>query len=434
MLERGDRVVCGLSGGADSVCLLSVLDELKDELGITLCAAHINHGIRGDEADRDENFCRELCSRLGVELFVKRVCIPELSRELRIGEEECGRRVRYGFFNEIAGEGGKIATAHNMNDCAETLIFNLARGASLKGAGSIPPVRDNIVRPLLETDRKEIEEYLKDKGLDFVTDSTNLQNEYTRNKIRNEILPALGKINESAVRNLAYFSSLAREDEEYISGGLTAQKKETLDGDKVKTAEFLKLPVSLQRRMARDFLSELTDNEIHSKHIEAFLQFAVSNDRQSVNIADIRLKKSDGLIEYYPLNSEGFEIPVNAENCEIQYPYGRLDMRLYETKDLQNIHIKQLDNLIDYDKINSNLTLRSRRAGDSFTFAGRGVTKSLKKLFIEEKIPLYLRDRIAVLDCGGETVFTEGFGVSKKYKADENSKRILEIKIVKQEN
>ena len=216
MLEKGGTVVVGLSGGADSVCLTHALWSIKDELDLTLVAAHVNHGIRGGEAQRDEDFCKAFCEKYGIEFKVLKADIPALSQQQGLGEEECGRKVRYEFFSSLAGENGKIATAHNLNDNAETLLFNLTRGTALKGAGGIPPVRDNIIRPLILTPREEIERYCADNSLSFITDSTNLKNEYTRNKIRNIIIPQLKEINSDAVSALAGFCEYAREDSVFL--------------------------------------------------------------------------------------------------------------------------------------------------------------------------------------------------------------------------
>lgn len=428
MLEKGDRVVVGLSGGADSVCLTHVLYSLKDELGITLCAAHINHSIRGDEADSDEQFCRDFCKGLGIEIFVKKADVPSMSRELHIGEEECGRIVRYEFFSAVAGQDGKIATAHNKNDNAETLLLNLVRGSSLKGACAIPPVRGNIIRPLLDVSRSEIEAYIAENKLDFVTDSTNLQTEYARNKIRNEILPLLQSINASAVDNLASFTGYASEDNAYVLKELERVYKETADGEKLISDRFNSLDISLKRRAAERYLKNVLKTDVFSKNIDALIEFS-QGGKTAENIGNTKFKKENGYIFPYPEQAKAFKISLKAKELSADYPYGKLKIRRLQTKDLQNIKIMLLDNLIDCDKINDVLILRSRQEGDSFTFGKRGISKSLKKLFNEEKIPLEKRNKIAVLESGGKVVFVEGFGVNKAFKADEHSKNILEITI-----
>ena len=185
MLNQGDSVIVALSGGADSVALLNVICSFKEKYNLKIYAAHLNHGIRGEEAERDENFCKILCDKLNIELFTKRINIRQLAKVQKISEELCGRNERYSFFENLSRRlNAKIATAHTASDNAETVLFNLARGSSLGGISGILPVRDNIIRPLIYVTRAEVEQYCKENNLDYVTDSTNLTDDYTRNHIR----------------------------------------------------------------------------------------------------------------------------------------------------------------------------------------------------------------------------------------------------------
>ena len=194
LLSDGDTVVCGLSGGADSVGLLLALYELREKLGINVEALHVNHCLRGEESDRDEEFCCQLCSRLGIPFSAFRVDVKSYAKEHSLSDEEAARKLRYGVF-EANSQGKKIATAHNANDNLETVILNLARGSALKGMAGIPVRRNNIIRPLLTVSREEIEAFLSERGQEFVTDSTNLSDDYTRNKIRHKIIPLMNELN-----------------------------------------------------------------------------------------------------------------------------------------------------------------------------------------------------------------------------------------------
>lgn len=214
MLQRGDAVVAALSGGADSVSLLYALKELSGELGITVSACHINHHLRGEESDSDMRFCEELCSRLGIPLSVREAEVGSMQQKHE-SLEECARRVRYDFFAEVSG-GKKLATAHNSNDCAETVLLNLMRGTGLKGLCGVPPVRGNIVRPLIYCTRDDVEEYCKSKGLTWVTDKTNLCDDYTRNKVRHIILPEMLKINGSLFSTMNRMEKSLREDSDFL--------------------------------------------------------------------------------------------------------------------------------------------------------------------------------------------------------------------------
>lgn len=427
MLSHGDRVVVGLSGGADSVCLTHILNSLKNEYSVELIAAHVNHGIRGAEADRDEKFCREFCENSGIEFHVLKADIPALAKEKKLSEEECGRLVRYEFFNKLAGEKGKIATAHNQNDCAETLLFNLTRGSSLKGAGSIPPVRDNIIRPIIECSRQDIEEYCESNNLKFVTDSTNLENEYTRNKIRNEILPKLREINPSVCKNLASFSFLARDDEEFIQGEAENVFLKCTDGENLKSGEFNSLNISLKRRVAYKYLKQFTKADIDRKHIDAFIDFSLN--RAAFQCVDaLSFTKQNGVISLKKPFAEPFRIELDALSGTVDYNYGQLEFVTLSQKDLQKLNKQEYDNLIDCDKIGNTLVLRSRIDGDSFTFPKRKVTKSLKKLFNEDKISPESRNTYAVLESDGKIAWLDKYGVSKDFRVDKESVNIIYIK------
>ncbi|MDE6539854.1 MAG: tRNA lysidine(34) synthetase TilS [Ruminococcus sp.] len=198
MINKGDTVICGLSGGADSVCLLVVLYRISRKIGFSVKALHVNHCLRGDESNRDENFCRKLCRELNIPFKAVSCNVTAFAEENGLSIEESARKLRYEIFSENS-VGAKIATAHNANDNLETVIFNLVRGSALKGLSGIPPVRDNIIRPLLVVSRAEIEEYLRNIGQNYVTDSTNLSDDYTRNKIRHQVLPVLCGINPSLI-------------------------------------------------------------------------------------------------------------------------------------------------------------------------------------------------------------------------------------------
>lgn len=214
MLQKGDAVVAALSGGADSVSLLHALCALSEELGITVSACHVNHHLRGEEADADMHFCEDLCGKLGVELRVFEAEVASMQRRHE-SLEECARRVRYDFFAEVSA-GKKLATAHNANDCAETVLLNLMRGTGLKGLCGVPPVRGNIIRPLIFCTRGEVEEYCRSSGLEWVTDKTNLSTDYTRNKVRHIILPEMLNINGSLFSTMTRMECSLREDSDYL--------------------------------------------------------------------------------------------------------------------------------------------------------------------------------------------------------------------------
>lgn len=428
MLENCDRIVVGLSGGADSVCLLSVLNSLKAEYGFSLVAAHINHGIRGAEAQRDEESCKRLCESLDVPLEILHADIPTLSKQQGIGEEECGRIVRYDFFRSLAGERGKIATAHNLNDNAETLLLNLVRGAGSKGACGIPPVRDNIIRPLIETDRKSIEKYCEENELQYVTDSTNLECEYSRNKIRIKVLPTLCEINQNAVGALSGFASRMREQEAFLESVVNEKYALCVKNSVLYEAEFSALDIFLKKRIAGRFLSELSHGEVESKHIDDFLRF-VGSGKTLVTASATEIVSRDGKIFKKPEQAEQFSVDFSLDDKKVNLPFCEISIEKYDIKDLQNLNKDILDNLIDCDKISNTLILRSRKDGDKFTFSKRRVTKTVKKLFNEDKIPPEVRNRMIILDSDGEVVWLRGYGTNKKFRIGANTKKAIKLNI-----
>lgn len=428
MLENCDRIVVGLSGGADSVCLLSVLNSLKAEYGFSLVAAHINHGIRGAEAQRDEESCKRLCESLNVPLEILHADIPTLSKQQGIGEEECGRIVRYDFFRSLAGERGKIATAHNLNDNAETLLLNLVRGAGSKGACGIPPVRDNIIRPLIETDRKSIEKYCEENELQYVTDSTNLECEYSRNKIRIKVLPTLCEINQNAVGALSGFASRMREQEAFLESVVNEKYALCVKNSVLYEAEFSALDIFLKKRIAGRFLSELSHGEVEAKHIDDFLRF-VGSGKTLVTASATEIVSRDGKIFKKPEQAEQFSVDFSLDDKKVNLPFCEINIEEYDTKDLQNLNKDMLDNLIDCDKISNTLILRSRKDGDKFTFSKRRVTKTIKKLFNEDKIPPEVRNRMIILDSDGEIVWLRGYGTNKKFRIGADTKKAIKLNI-----
>ena len=218
MLDVGDTVIAGVSGGADSVAMLHTLCSLRDKYKLHIICAHLNHGIRGEEAQRDTDYVKQLCGKLGVECITEYKDIPAIAAESRQSEELAGRNQRYMLFEKLLKEagGGKIAVAHNKNDSVETVLIKLTRGCSLNGLRGIAPVNGNIVRPLIECDRASIEQYLHDSHVPYMTDSTNNENIYTRNIVRNSVIPVLQSINPGFVNTVFANSRLIAEDDDYL--------------------------------------------------------------------------------------------------------------------------------------------------------------------------------------------------------------------------
>ena len=218
MIKQGDSVIVGLSGGGDSVCLFLVLNELRKKMKFDLFCVHVNHGIRGISATRDELFAKELCNRENIPIKIYNIDVPKIAKDEKISLEEAGRKARYEIFNQEAKEhnNAKIAVAHHINDQAETILFNMIRGSGLKGMGGITPIRGNIIRPFLSVTRNEIERYLRENNEDFCVDETNEDDTYSRNQIRNKVIPLLNEIQPESVVHIASAAEEFRELSEYI--------------------------------------------------------------------------------------------------------------------------------------------------------------------------------------------------------------------------
>lgn len=432
MLHPGDTVLAALSGGADSMALLHVLYELKEEYNINIIAAHFNHGIRGEEAKRDEEFCVEVCKALGVSLFVGSADIPALAAKSGIGLEECGRRERYAFFEKVAPE-AVVATAHTLSDCEETFLFNLARGASLKGLGSIPPVRGNIIRPLIYCTRADIEKYCAENGISFVTDSTNLSDEYTRNYLRHNVVPQLRKINPSFDTAFERCLSNLREDEELLDMLSLSVLENSRTENGYKTAVLNSVHPSLRRRAAAKIIEEFTDEKPQAHHIEAVCGI-IENGGSTQVLTGAALCVYGGVLKKAESAADEWEQAFVAGMNFL--PYVTVKSSFFDKKNkinTQKINKEVLANVIDYDKIKGQLLFSSIRAGDKIRPRGRGVTKQLRRLYNEMHIEPGLRNAVPVLRDEAGVVWVGGIGADERVKADEKTEKFLILEAAEDE-
>ena len=431
MLSGGDRVVVGVSGGADSVALLCVLKRL-DMLDLSISVCHINHNIRGAEADRDEQFVKNLCEKLGVPFYVLSADVPKIAKEKRISTELAGRNVRYEFFEKIKNEtnSDKIAVAQNKNDFAETIFLNITRGCTLNGLKGTPKVRDNIVRPLISTKRCEIEDYLNEIGMGYVTDSTNLENEYSRNIIRNLVFPALSKINPSLSDTVYKNSQYIEDDNDFIeSYALTIYKRIANVSDGLVKIDIEKMSdehISIKRRVILNAIKDLKGDtkNIESEHIDGILNLSKSGTKFSVHnltvyfnygILTFELKKSESADFSYDITyGESIEI----ENTGVRYHFEIVSPDKMENR--ENIQYINADNL-------NGLKLRNRRDGDRFNPYGMTGYKKLKDFFIDIKIPSQERGNIPLLTSENEIIAVLGHRISNKYAVTKNTKSALKI-------
>jgi tRNA(Ile)-lysidine synthase len=432
MFPHGCHVVAGLSGGADSVAMLHYLCSHSEELGIQVIAAHVNHGLRGTEADRDERFSVEFCQSLGIECRILHADIAAAAKQKSQGIEECGREVRYSFFRSLCGPNGRIATAHTLTDNAETVLINLTKGAGTKGLCGIPPVRGNIVRPLLGITRKQVEQYCAHYGLNFVTDSTNLSDAYVRNNLRHHVVPALKEINPAFESAIGRMTEILRCDEAFFEEQVKRSLLNAAASDGGYQLDVLRqMPRALLTRVISAAAEKAGSRRIGYDHIAAIEGIIINGG--AVEIAGgIRCEAIGNNLYIGKREQEipHWSVPFAPEGTKL--PDGRVLMvcpvDLSKLANRSKIHNLLFNNFINYDTINcTGGIVRNKRPGDAFRPAGRGVTKTLKKLFNEAKIPVSERGRLALLECGGEIVWVEGFGVSQEASVSEKSKTAAEI-------
>lgn len=459
MLEKGDRIVIGVSGGADSVCLLHVCAKICSEMELKLVVVHINHGIRGEEAARDEQFVKDMSSRLGVDFYRYSYDVKSIAREQGLSEEEAGRTVRYEAFLETCNriKCNKIAIAHNKNDNAETVLFNLFRGSGVKGLSGIENKRIinsefseiTIIRPLLCVERKEIEQYLKLNDIRYQTDSTNLTEDYTRNKIRNRILKyAVEEINSGAIDNIGEASYQLREALNYIELNILKRYQSLVrevDGFYfVSVREMLEESVVIRKGIILRIMENLAGKrkDLESKHVEAVLSLLSKQVGKLVNLPyrmvaereyeEVKLYcvKETKDINYKSEKIVPIKVVVPGRTNLVQYKKV-IETELINYKKNQPILKSSCAKWFDYDKIENAVEIRTRQEGDNIQINKTGGKKKLKDYFIDQKIPRKLRDSQLLIADGSDIMWIPGENdrMSEKYKVDDTTKRILWIRM-----
>ncbi len=391
MIAPGDGVVCAVSGGADSVALLFGLYLLQEKLQFTLSAAHFNHQLRGGESDRDEAFVRALCDRYDIPLFVG-------SAPVKAGEkglEAAAREARYGFFETLPG---KIATAHTANDNAETLLLHLVRGTALKGLGGITPVTEKRIRPMLSITRAEVLAFLQEYHLQYVNDSSNDTDAFLRNRLRHHVMPLLEAENPRLAENLSAMALHLRQDEAFL-------QQATDSCATVEVAALRQLPPALRSRVLERFLKENGIREPENSHIQ-MVQELVFSQKPSARAqlpGGVVVERCYGSLRVMP---RGQWQPVLLSGPgEVELPQLGLKVLCRPAEEIINTqHIFTL-------AMSGPVWLRSRQTGDELRLPGG--TKSLKKLFIDRKIPASERPLVPVLADEGGVLAVYGMGANQ---------------------
>lgn len=436
LCPKHTKITVGVSGGADSVALLHLLWKQSVENHWDLQAVHVNHGLRGAEADRDEAFVKDLCEVWYIPCHIFSFDVVAEAKKRGLGEEETGRQLRYESFGAVA-EDGIIAVAHNQNDQAETILMRLCRGTGLKGLGGIRPKRGNIVRPLLHCSRAEIEAYCQREGLAYCTDSTNEKNIYTRNQMRNEILPQLEGMYPKATEHMAECCQRLAEEEDFLQAMAEEKCAECLlsreDGkitlNRVQLAE--ESPV-LVRRVISGVLAQLGQTkDLSAVHLDGVLGLLHQESGKSINLPKgiVASVVYDTLVFSQNMEriSGGFAYELE-ENGSIFVPEGDffVKTKVFSEKIEENaadIYTK----IFDYDTIKDTLFCRTRQAGDCLKFPYG--TKKLKDFFIDTKTPKEQREQTPLIAFDKEVIWMVGGCVLEAYLPRENTKRFLQIEI-----
>ncbi len=476
MLQQEDRVLIGLSGGPDSVCLAVALHEIKDSFDLSLHALYVNHGLRPEESREEEDFCRRFCDGLGIDFYVESIDVKEHSQAKKLNLQEAARELRYDVFERTALKIGadQIALAHSADDQAETVLMRLLRGAGRKGLSGIPPVRrlgyriqssplrnrgfldkgagklgNNksifIIRPLIEVQRQEIEEHLLQNSefripnskVPFMVDSSNLKKDYSRNWLRLEVIPLLKEQNPSFVESVNRTAEVLRDEDEYLEIATTKTMMRLITRKTDKMIELFLVPLmniekSILRRVFRRALAEIgADRGIELVHIDDIIRLVrESNSGDMINLPKgIRaVKKYSTLLITRELpaviKTQNIDIPgeINLDGCGLT-----LISELTENKakyDGSKVSV------FDYDSLTLPLKVRSRDQGDYFYPSGLGGKKKLQDFFVDEKVPRETRDSVPVIVSGEDIIWIAGYRMDERHTAKEGTKKYLVLRIV----
>lgn len=450
MLNSGDCVYVALSGGADSVCLLYLLKDMRLELGIDIHAIHIHHGLRGNEADEDARFCETICNELGIPIEVVYRDVAKESKSLKLSIEEAGRNARYDVFSKLAAQSqrNKIALAHHLNDQAETFLMNAMRGSGLKGLGGIAPVRGQIIRPLIECTRIDIENFCTNNHIKYRVDHTNTLDIYTRNKVRLHLVPEIEKeYNPKFIRQIGVTTQLLREDDAYLEGVASKfiANNCTMHNGRIGISlkALLSIEIPVRRRIYRQVFSLLIPNlqNVEYKHIEAVETLLKRQSGKRVNLPhSLIAERVYEDVHFYKVDknelvnsAEEWCIPVDLEKGEVVIPGGKIVFRFQKYKNGVKIPDNRYTKWFDYDKIRDTLVLRNRRNGDTINLNGCG-DKKLKDFFIDQKIPRDQRACIPILADGDNIMWIIGYRIAHSYKITDDTRHLLEVEYLKEEN
>jgi len=446
MLESGDRVIIGVSGGPDSMALLYVLDQIKKKYNVVLKVAHLNHGFRGEEARKEAQFVEEMAKKLWIPFELRSFDVPSYKKTSSLSYQEAARVVRYQFLEEVREQfkASKIALGHNADDQAETLMMWLLRGSGLRGLSGIPPVREGvIIRPLIETTREEIEAFIKERRIPFVIDSSNQQDQYLRNRVRHELFPLLREYyNPQLVKRLVQTASILRTEDEcletiaqdLLKDIIVSKERESVVID---SKGLLALPLAIQLRCLRGVLEQVKGDlrRISSTHLYDIIKIVSQDEPHKVlKLPEgIRVEKSYHhlMVKHQQSAPPPFHYYFNSipDKVSIEEIGKEMKFEILEGRD-HLIHQECPHRAyFDWRKVIMPLTIRNARPGDRFQPLGMKGKKKIKDFFIDEKVPLKERKLIPILLFGDVVGWVGGMRISHHLRVTRGTRKILRIEI-----
>ena len=420
LMPRGTRLLCAVSGGADSMCLLHLMKSRETELGIEVFAAHYEHGLRGEESQRDCAFVENWCREKGILCVSEHGDVRAFAKEKCMGLEEAARELRYAFLQKTAAELGctRIATAHNADDNAETVLFNLCRGSGAAGLRGIPRVRGNIIRPLLACTRAEIEEYLRENQVPHVEDSSNAGEEYSRNRIRHRVTPVLREINPAFSSAALRTAELMRRDEDCLSAMAEEFIRENFDGESLPLVKLRALHPAVAGRVFRQLCPETLSLE----QVDDLMKLAKGNELSFADLPGIRLRFEQGRLSFGQGEKTLLPERVIVPGTVTPIPEAGLKIQASIENFSEEINSKFKTYLFKCESICGNITCASRRPGEKIRPAGRNCTKSLKSLFLEAGMTQRERDLTPVIRDEKGVIAVCGLAVDRRCEAKPGDK------------
>jgi len=441
MLRGEEKIIAGLSGGPDSVCLLHVLHRLKDRLMLDISALYIDHGLRPDETRDEIEFCRQLCGELSIDFLDRSIDVRTYAAEQACNLQEAARELRYRTFESAAYEIGakKIALGHTLDDQLETFFMRMFRGSGPKGLTGIPPVRGMIIRPLLDVDREDIENFLKQEQRSFIMDSSNLKKDYLRNKLRLELIPEMKKMAPHITQSIARTTDILREEEKYFEIIIAKTLMKLISRKTDTRIELFLLPLEgmdsvILRRVLRKALDETRGlRGIEFVHIENIIELI----KQGKHGDRICLPQGLRAIKDYATVILTSEIPGKLGSFTLNVPgqvvlkeIGSVIKASIEQEDERNGREKATA-LFDAGKTGTELMIRSRQKGDFFYPMGFGKKKKLQDYFVDEKVPRDERDTVPIVIAGNDIVWVAGYRGDDRFKVSDRTKIFLKIELNK---